>query len=72
MAMDDEEDGEIVVGLARKARGDDKEEKSEPSDKYEGALDSAADELMTAIDDGNRDGIKESLRDFVKACMRKG
>lgn len=77
--MDDNADDDVVIGLARKAKpgrdggGDDEgaEEKDMSSGKYDKILDSAADGIMQAISDDDKDALKEELMDFVRACMKQ-
>jgi len=41
------------------------------SGNYDKLLDSAADGIMSAVNDGDRDALREELWDFVRACMKK-
>lgn len=75
------EDGEdVVIGLARKARGDKgggssddevSEEKDMAGGRYDKLLDSAADGIIKAVGDGDSTALREELWDFVRACMSK-
>jgi len=76
MAMDDGED--VVIGLAKKARdsGSQDDEKAEDdemsSGSYDKVMDSAADGIISAVNDGDKAALKEELMDFVRACVAAG
>jgi hypothetical protein len=72
MARDDGEGDALVIGLARKARGEDTGGMKEGGgDKYGQLLDSAAEGILKAVDEGDRSALREELMDFVRACMKQ-
>lgn len=72
----------LVIGLAKKVkRGGKSSADEEPADdegegddkemSLDEAEDSAVDDLLSAIDEGDKGAAKTALRDFVKACVKR-